>query len=122
MKLLHSVFYHASIGFPEAVPAGIIAVDLGSDVELSDCPKEIAHTCTSVGLFDDTSMLLGFTNEDADLVRGPADDKHFHYCVHDQLVPDYQWEAIKSLNNFRIHEIPYDEVITLMKDFIYRYE
>lgn len=118
MKLLHSVFYHASAGFPEAVPAGIIAVDLSDSCDLTDDPLDISRTLTSVGLFDDTAFLLDFSREDADLIRGSEEAPEFHYIVNDQIVPDYQWEAIKREAKFRIYEIEHDEVLGLMYEFI----
>lgn len=117
MKLLHSIFYHASAGFPEAVPAGIIAVDLSDACDLTDDASEIARALTSVGLFDDSAFLLDFSREDADLVRGSEDASTFHYIVSNQIVPDYQWQLIKREAKFRIHEIEHDEVLSLMYEF-----
>ena len=111
MQLLHSIFYHASYGFVEALPAGIIAVDISDTRDLTDNPAEVARELTSFGAFDDAAFLLGFTNEDADLVRGSADSEQFHYVVSSQLVPDYQWAAIKREAKFRIYELKLEDLL-----------
>ncbi len=118
MQLLRSLYYHASSGFPEAVPAGIIAVDLADEVDLTDDLSELSKVLTSVGIFDDSCFLLGFSNEDADLVRGSVDSETFHYVVSNQIVPNYQWELIKQEPSIRIYEVPHSEVMELMRDFV----
>ena len=119
MHLLHSVYYHASAGFPEAVPAGIIAVDLADTCDLTDSSSEIASALTSIGIFDDTAFLLGFSREDADLVRGSEDSPQFKYIVSNQIVPDYQWAALKREANFYIHEVSHSEVTYLLDNTLF---
>ena len=120
MKLLHHVYYHASSGYPDATPAGIICIDLSDSCDFTDDAATIARTCTSVGLFDDACFQLGFTNEDADLVRGSSDN--FQYVVSDQLVSDWQWDVMKTLGTFRIAEVDHESVLESMRFFINLHE
>ncbi len=103
MWLLHSIYYLASAGYPSAVPAGILATDLGDTADLTTDVKEVVSEITSLGLHDDSSYLLGFTNDDCDLVRRDEGDT-FSYVVSNQIVPAYQWELIKQQHGLRFYE------------------
>ena len=109
MKLVHSVYYHASMGCPEAVPAGMIVVHLGDDADLSIDARQLARDLTSTGVFDDAAFQLGFTSENADLVRGSADRETFSYVVSNQIMPDWQFDAIASQTDIPIsdHSLAY---------------
>ena len=121
MKLLHHIYYHASRGFPDATPAGIICVDLADEVDLTEDASELASICTSVGLFDDSSWQLGFTNEDADLVRGSQEKGNFSYVVANQIVSDWQWRCMKDTGTFRVAEISHNELLEMMGDVVRRF-
>ena len=105
MKYLRQVYYWASQGNTDAIPAGIIAVDLGfnganfNDEEM----EEIRMELTSCGLFDDSAWQLGFTMDDVDLVRGDG-VKSFGYLTTDTIVSDWMWELMKKQPGLRISE------------------
>ena len=118
MRLLRHLYFWASEGCPDAVPAGIIAVDLGineanhNDVEI----KHISNFCCDLGMFDDSCWQLGFTQDDVDLVRkldGPS-----NYLTSDQIVTDWQWELIKKQPNLRISEDDLEQELAEMEAFI----
>lgn len=116
MKYLRQVYYWASKGSPDAVPAGIICIGLGfneanfNDEEMS----EIRLNLSSHGMFDDTGWQLGFSMDDIDLVRG-EDGKYASFLTTDIIVADWQWELIKKQDGLRIAEIDFLEYIAEME-------
>lgn len=103
MLYLESFFYWASAGCPDAVPAGIIAVDLGlndanqNEVEIKEIHDFLCEEC----FFDDASWQLGFTQDDVDLIRR-EEGNGASYLTSSQLVPDWQWQLIKAQPGLRI--------------------
>ena len=118
MHLLRHLFYWASQGSPDAVPAGIIAVDLGmNEADLHDQDiKQISICCCEYGIFDDSCWQLGFTMEDVDLVRKL--DRPFNYLTSDQIVSDWQWRLIKQQPGLRVSEHNLTTTIEEMEAFI----
>jgi len=121
MHLLNHLYYWASEGCPDAVPAGIIAVDLGlneanhNDTEI----KEISNFCCELGIFDDSCWQLGFTQDDVDLVRKEnPDGKGCTTLAATQVVADWQWELIKQQPGLRISEHNLEQVVAEMEAFI----
>ena len=108
MQLLRHIYFWASEGCPDAMPAGIIAVDLGLN-EANHNDQDIGEfvlAATSWGFFDDSCWQIGCTMEDADLVRkldGPG------YLTSDQIVTDWQWEQIKKTPGLRFAEHSFAE-------------
>ena len=117
MHLLRSVYLHASKGCPEATPAGIIAVAMPDDVDLTCCAEQIATEITSLGVWDDAAFQLGFTREDADLVRGSEDNEQFSYIVSHQILPNYQWKILKQSASFPIAEHSFSELTDAAREF-----
>ena len=57
MHYLRLIYYWASEGCPDAVPAGIIAIDLGqNEADFNDPEerREIEVLCSDCGLLDDS--------------------------------------------------------------------
>ena len=90
MHLLEHYFFWASDGAPDAVPAGIIAVDIGLNEADHNDPdaKAICNYCCSLGLFDDSTLQLGFTKEDRDLIFR---EQSPNFLCTTQIVADWQW-------------------------------
>jgi hypothetical protein len=111
MKYLRQVYYHASAGSPDAIPAGIIAVDLGfNEANFNDEEMiEIRNCITSYGLFDDTAWQLEFQMDDVDLVRGEVGS--MTYITSDIIVADWQWKLIKEQPGLRVAEHNLSETI-----------
>lgn len=110
MYYLENVYYWASEGCPDAVPAGIIAVDLGqneanhNDDEITD----IRNCICSYGIFDDMGWQLKFENDDIDLIRKNIEGSSIGYLTSGQIVADWQWELIKQKPGLRYaeHNLP----------------
>lgn len=113
MYLVRSVFYWASQGCPEALPAGMIAINMHSCINLNDDVKEVSNMLCSIGIFDDTCWQLGFTKEDVDLISRDTNDS-FQTLSNDQIVTKWQWEAIKEKHDIRLSEHDFKDYL----DFI----
>ena len=101
MHLLTHIYYWCSDNCPDAVPAGILAFNLGMN-EAShhdDEIDQIFECACGFGLFDDPHVQLGFVGDDADLiVRGSG-------CLTaNQICSDWQWELIKQQPGLRYVE------------------
>ncbi len=112
MIFLHQVYYWASQGNTDAVPAGIIAIDLGfNEANFNDEDMKEMRACfCSHGLFDDTAWQLEFTMDDVDLVRGDG-IKWFGYLTSDIIVADWQWKLIKEQPGLRVAEYNWKEYL-----------
>ena len=116
MHLIRNVYYWASDGCVEAVPAGIIAVNCGDEI-CPDCDvNEISGMLSSWGVFDDTCWQLNFQMDDVDLIR-KDDGKYVRYLARDQIVPDWQWNQIKNQSNMRVHEVDFLELVRGSEEF-----
>ncbi len=105
MYFVRSVYYWASKGCPDAVPAGIIGVNMGTIIDTYDDLKETSYVLSSIGIFDDTCWQLEFTQEDVDLiVKDQPDTKRFQTLSNDQILPDWQWELMKADPRVRVSE------------------
>ncbi len=99
MFLLTNVYYFASDGCPDAVPAGMVAFKLGMnnashhDEEID----EIWACADSLGLTEDLAGQLGFDGDDLDLIfRTPPGEDEPTYLLGNQICSDWQWELIKQ--------------------------
>lgn len=93
MYLLTHVYYWASEGCPDALPAGILAFSLGMN-EAShhdDEIDEIFECACNFGFFDDVPEQLGFVGDDADLIT-----RESGCLTANQIVSDWQWELMKQ--------------------------
>ena len=118
MHYLEHVFYWASAGCPDAVPAGIIAVDLGlNEASLSDPEiREIRNFLCDECFFDGIGWQLGFTMENIDLIRKLEGDAN--YLTSGQVVADWQWKLIKTHPGLRFFEHNLEEHIAEIERFI----
>ena len=118
MHYLENVYYWASAACTDAVPAGIIAVDLGlNEANLNDSEiTEIRNDLCSLGLFDDMGWQLGFTMEDIDLIRRL--DGGAAYLTAGQIVADWQWAAIKQQPGLKVFEHDLEEHLEEMEQFM----
>ena len=116
MHLLQHYFFWASDGAPDAVPAGIIAVDLGlNEADHHDHEiKAISNYCCSLGLFDDSTLQLGFTLEDRDLI---CRDQSPNFLCSTQIVADWQWHLIRQQPGLRYAEHSLQETVEEMEAF-----
>ena len=101
MYLLTHIFYWASDGCPDAVPAGVLAFSLGMN-EASHQDEDIDQIfecACCFGLCNDAEEQLGFVGDDLDLVvRGNGN------LSANQIVPDWQWRLIKQHPGLRYVE------------------
>ena len=113
MHFVRSVFYWASKGCPGAIPKGIIAVDMEDSVDLSSDLKEVGLELTSLGMFDDTSLQVGCTLEDRDLITKILPHEKYgelgHTLSNDQIMPSWQFELIKQQPGLVVSEHHYLE-------------
>lgn len=118
MHYLENVFFWASQGCPDAIPAGIIAVDLGlNEADLNDAEiKDIRNFLCEECFFDDMGHQLGFTMEDIDLIRRDGDGAA--YLTGSQVVSDWQWELIKKQPGLRVSEHNLEQHCAEMEKFI----
>lgn len=116
MHLLQHYFFWASDGAPDAVPAGIIAIDLGLNEADHHDPhaKAISNYCCNLGLFDDSTLQLGFTGEDKDLI---CRDTSPNFLCSTQIVADWQWTAMKTIPGLRYAEHNLDQAVAEMESF-----
>jgi hypothetical protein len=125
MHLIRSIFYWASDGCPDAVPAGIIAIDLGlngANVNNPEELQEIVECCCCNGLFDDSCWQIGATNEDVDLIRKNTGPHTSSTLANDQIVPDWQWELIKQRPGLKYSEHNLRQTIEELNRFIEEHE
>lgn len=117
MHYLENVYYWASEGCPDAVPAGIIAVDLGQNEANHNDTEIVAirNCCCEYGLLDDTGLQLGFTSDDMDLIIRDKGD--YNLLTAGQIVADWQWEAIKATPGLRYEEHSLAATIEEMEAF-----
>jgi len=112
MYFVRNVYYWASKGCPEAVPAGIIGVNMGTIIDTYDDIKQTGNLLCSIGIFDDTCWQLEFTQEDSDLVRkDDPDTNRFQTLSNDQILPDWQWELMKADPRVRVSEHQFKEYL-----------
>ena len=99
MYMLTQCFYWASIGCPDAMPAGIIAFKLGlneADFDDEEEPNAIMECASGFGLLDDAAEQLGFNDEDKDLLfRDPDGGDNPTYLTANVIVSDWMWSQIK---------------------------
>ena len=114
MFFVRSIFYWASKGYPDAVPAGIIATDLGDTADLSSDIKEIALNLTSQGIHDDSCWQCQIATEDRDLLVKTVPHEKYgeigHYLTSDQLLPDWEYQLIKQQPGLVVSEHHYLEM------------
>ena len=111
MYFVRSVYYWASQGCPDAVPKGVIAVDLEDTADLSCDIREIGLDLTSEGFFDDTCWQVGCTQEDVDLIVKTVEHPQYgqmgRTLSNDQLLPSWQFELLKQQPNLVVSEHHY---------------
>ena len=100
MYMLTQCFYWASLGCPDAMPAGVLAFKLGHnesdflDEDESDATMDCANY---LGLLDDAAEQLGFEDEDKDLLlRDPDGGDNPTYLTANVIVSDWMWLMIKQ--------------------------
>ena len=123
MHFVRSVYVWASQGCPDAVPKGVIAVDLEDTVDLSDDLKEIATALCSGSFFDDSCWQVGCSQDDVDLiVKSVPHGKYGEmgvYLTSDQLMPSWQFEQFKSKEGLAVSEHHYlDMEVAELEDCI----
>ena len=118
MPFLEHVYYWASEGCPDAVPAGIIAVDLGlNEADHNDSEiKEIRNDLCDLGIFDDMGWCLGFGEDTIDLIRKLDGDAA--YLTAGQIVADWQWAVIKQQPGLRFYEVDLDVLVAELEQCI----
>ena len=108
MHFIRSVYYWASKGCPDAVPKGIITVDLEDTADLTSDVREIGLALTSQGFFDDSCWQVGCTQEDVDLVvktsTHPKYGEMGHTLSNDQIIPSWMFERLKEQPGLVISE------------------
>jgi len=108
MYFIRNVYYWASQGYPDAVPAGVIAVNLESTEDLTSNVREVALALTSQGFMDDTGYQCGVSSEDQDLIlKLVPHERHGEigqYLTSDQLLSDWQFELLKQQPGLTISE------------------
>lgn len=116
MHLLRFKYYLASEGCPDAVPAGIIAVDLGFNFDDLDTSEDgdvddVALCCAERGFFDDSDLQLGI--EGGEGITWQEVGPHHAVCLSNDLVlPSFVWAAMKSAMpnlNYVEHSIEEDD-------------
>ena len=91
MYMLTQCFYWASLGCPDAMPAGVLAFKLGQND--TDFDVEWAN---HLGLLDNAAEQLGFDDEDKDLLfRDPDGGDNPTYLIDSVIVSDWMWNQIK---------------------------
>ena len=99
MYMLTQVYYWASIGCPDAMPAGALAFKLGMNEANFDDSEEcdaILECAADLGLLDDAAEQLGFEDEDKDLLfRDPEGGDDPNYLTANCLVSDWMWSQLK---------------------------
>lgn len=104
MHLLRFHYYLASEGCPDAMPAGIIAVDLGFNFDDLDADEDgdiedVVLCCSERGFFDDSELQLGI--EGGDGITHKVVGPHHAVCLsNDLVVPTFMWEALKTTPGF----------------------
>ena len=108
MHFVRSVYYRASLGCPDALPKGIIAVDLEDTADLTSDVKEIGLALCSQGFFDDSCWNVGCTQDDVDLVvktiKHPKYGEMGQYLTSDQIIPTWMFERLKQQPNLVVYE------------------
>ena len=108
MHFIRSVYYWASKGCPDAVPKGIIAVDLEDTADLTSDVREIGLALTSQGFFDDSCWQVGCTQEDVDLIvktsTHPKYGEMGHTLSNDQIIPSWMFERLREQPGLVISE------------------
>ncbi len=96
----------------------MIAVNLGlNNANLSDEEiDQISNFCCDLGLFDDASYQLGFTNEDKDLIVRSG--KGACYLTGHLVLADWQYALVKKQGGLRIAEHDLEEVVKERRAFI----
>lgn len=99
MKMITQVYFWASIGCPDAMPAGALVFNLGMNEANFDDEEEcqaILECASELGLLDDAAEQLGFSDEDTDLLfRDPEGGDDPNYLTSNCLVSDWMWDQIK---------------------------
>ena len=113
MYYVRSIYYRASIGCPDAVPKGIIAINLEDQIDLTTPVSEIGPCLSSMGVFDDSCWRVGCTMEDVDLIIKHSEDPSVisSYCVSDQIIPDWQFELIKTREGLVVNEQQWSDYV-----------
>lgn len=99
MYLLTNVYYWASAGCPDAVPAGLLAFSLGlnetshDDVEEADAALMVA---SNLGLLDSACEDLGFVGSDIDLIYRDPGDGEKNFLTSSLIVSNWMWREIKK--------------------------
>ena len=114
MHFIRSVYYWASKGCPDALPKGVIAIDLEDTEDLGSDVREIGLALTSQGFFDDTCWQVGCTQDDVDLVVKTIPHETYgeigHTLSNDQIIPSWQFELLKQQPGLAVSEHHYLEV------------
>ena len=115
MHFVRQVFYWASHGCPDAVPKGVIAVDLEDTVDLSADVRELALELTSLGYFDDTCWQVGCTQDDVDLItktiQHPKYGEMGQTLSNDLLIPTWMFEQLKQRPGLVVSEHHYQDML-----------
>ena len=108
MFFVRSVFYWASKGCPDAVPKGVIAIDLGDTVDQTSSIKELGLELCSAAFFDDTPWQVGCEIDDVDLVVKTIPHEQYgeigQTLSSDQLIPDWQFQLLKQQPGLAVSE------------------
>lgn len=98
MRFVRSIFYHGT--GPEAIPKGIISVDLLDTADLLTDVKDTARWLTNHAFFDNSVWQVGCTMDDKDLVVKLIPHKKFgevgNYLLSDQIITEWQYQQIKK--------------------------
>ena len=106
MYFIRSLYYWGS--GVDAIPKGVIAVNLEDTADLTSNVKEVGLDLCSLGMFDDSAYQVGATADDQDLLVKLVPHEQYGeigvYLTSDQIVPDYQFELLKKQNGLVISE------------------
>lgn len=106
MYFIRSLYYWGS--GVDAVPRGVIAVDLEGTEDLTSDVRRVGLELTSLGMFDDSAYQVQATGDEQDLlVKLVPHEKYKEigmYLTSDQIIPDYQFELLKKQDGLIISE------------------
>ena len=118
MHFIRQVFYWASSGCPDAVPKGIVAVDLEGHFDQKTDLIELGNLLCSIGIFDDTCWQIGCTKEDVDLIVKTEDRPQYgqmgRTLSNDAIIPTWQCDIIKKDERIKISEHTFTEYLDFL--------
>ena len=108
MHFIRNVFYWATQGCPDALPKGVIAIDLGDTADLTDDVNDVALMLNELDCFADTSWQVGCEKDDVDLIVKVIPHETYGemgvYLTSDQIIPTWQFQLIKQQPNLVVSE------------------